>query len=1113
MSTSHDFKNDLKEMLHHYLGHLSSAENKRNFLTEELEVRFTPYKQPSFSKTEYDNVISRLKACDFECKHPAGINMLRIQTEMPNKSNSGSIFMSNIRTELCGSDIIEEYVKVNDNLDKLIESSENFNKIKFTQKSTAKKLDKRNDGEKESFTLGAEIKKITNSDFNFNVSFNLEADYKLNASAPATIIKDWNNSRKTFRLLNRIRFEHKTAPIAVDLSILRTSSKSNGVMIPTFHIQDSGVFQNQESCEIELEIINERVGPGKDFNDTDKLVSELQVVIKNIMCGLQSSKFPIPYHLQESIQASYLKLIHGEDFVPRPITTRDFIGPNSCTLQIKNIVSRENSTEPNIRDNYCITDKADGERKLMYINKEGKVFFIDTNMRVQFTGSIVDPNFFGESIFDGEHIKYDRRKQYKNTYAAFDVYFLKKESVRSRNFMKMGELTVEDIPKYRYLILSSAIDEMNKKIHSFIKDAPNDIDICGKTFYFTETNNIFRKCGELLTKLNDEIYPYETDGIIFTPIETGVGGTKSGQACNMEKFTWPLSLKWKPPQFNTIDFLVTYKTDKHKNDVIQSIFEDGMMNDSVRQYRTLVLMCGFNKKSKMVYNAFQDMLNDVVPTNHCVVDDADTYVPKPFLPSLPYDPEACFANIYIDQGQNMMTESGERFEKNMIVEFRYDLDRDVGWRWVPIRVRHDKTYEFRTGNKNYGNAYHVANENWKSIHFPITKEMLSGSSIPDKDASDEIYYNSSDRASFTKALRNFHNLYVKKRLITGVASEGDTLIDFAVGKGGDIPKWKVSHLSFVFGIDISKDNIVNQYDGVCARYLNERKQSSTLFDAIFLSGNSGLNIRNGSAFTEKDVVKAVFGSAKLNADLGKAVTKSHGRGKDGFNISSCQFAIHYFFENNTVLHNFLRNVSECTKVGGFFIGTCFDGATVFDKLKHTENFSIYVGDALIFDVQKKYSQTGFVGDETSVGYAINVFQDSINKYATEFLVNFNFLVRLLENYGFKLLGNEEAKHHGLPAGSGLFSELFQQMKREGIPADMSEKEKQISFLNRYFVFRKTHDVNAEKVAKSMNVHHEEKDKDKEEKKELDEGLLKAAKKALDSPPMFVKKIKRKIVLK
>ena len=154
-----------------------------------------------------------------------------------------------------------------------------------------------------------------------------------------------------------------------------------------------------------------------------------------------------------------------------------------------------------------------------------------------------------------------------------------------------------------------------------------------------------------------------------------------------------------------------------------------------------------------------------------------------------------------------------------------------------------------------------------------------------------------------------------------------------------------------------------------------------------------------------------------------------------------------------------------------------------------------------------------MGDETSVGYAINVFQDSINKYATEFLVNFNFLVRLLENYGFKLLGNEEAKHHGLPAGSGLFSELFQQMKREGIPADMSEKEKQISFLNRYFVFRKTHDVNAEKVAKSMNVHHEEKDKDKEEKKELDEGLLKAAKKALDSPPMFVKKIKRKIVLK
>ena len=1097
MSTA-DFKNDLKEMLHQYLGHLSSAENKRNFLTEELEVRFTPpIKQSFFSKTDYDNVVARLMASDFYCKNPAGINMLRIQTEVSNSAKShGRIVMSNIRTELCGSDIIEDYCTLKDNLNKLAESPENFNKIKFTMKSSAKRLT----GDK------TEIKKISNTDFNFNVSFNLETDYKLNSSAPASIMKDWNNAKKTFRLINRIRFEHTTCPIAVDLSIIRNSYKSNGVMIPVYHIQDSGVFQSQEFCEIELEVVNEKVGPGKDFDHTDKLLRELQLVIKNVVCGLHSTKYPIPYHVQESVLESYSKLVFGEK---RPIlTTRDFIGPNSCTLQLKNIVDNENTNEPNIRDNYCITDKADGERKLMYINKEGKIYLIDTNMRVEFTGCVVDPNLCGETIIDGEHIKYDRKKQYKNVYMAFDLYFLKKESTRDKHFMKRGELDASDISKYRYLLLTLLVEEITKTLRSFIKDARPDIEVNAKIFYFSASNtDIFIKCTELLTKMNDQIYSYETDGIIFTPMNMGLGH-------KLEKFTWPQSLKWKPPEFNTIDFLITFKMDSNKNEVIQTAFEEGMhtASDAIRKYRTLVLMCGFNKKSKMIYNPFQDLLDDNVPTTADYSGSQDTYVPKPFLPSLPYDPNACFANIYIDSSETMFTETGEHFDKNMIVEFKYDVDREEGWRWVPLRVRHDKTYEFRSGNKNFGNSYHVANENWKSIHFPITREMLCGSNIPTEWISDEIYYNSigSEKTSHTRGLRNFHNLYVKKRLITSVAKENDTLIDYAVGKGGDIPKWKQSRLKFVFGIDYSIDNIVNQYDGVCVRYLNERKQTPVLFDALFVSGNSALNIRNGTAFSsakEKAVVNAVFGNAKLNSELGKAVTKSHGVGKSGFNVSSCQFALHYFFENNTVLHNFLRNVAECTCVDGFFVGTCFDGVSVFEKMKHVENFSIYVEDAMIFNVQKKYSQTGFVSDETSVGYPISVYQESINKYVTEYLVNFNYFVRLMENYGFKLLSNEEAKHYGFPSGSGLFSELFHQMKQEGNPNDMTEKEKTISFLNRYFIFRKTHDVNAEKVAKSMKVDVDKKAINKERRDEVQSEEKEKA------GTQYIRRLKRKVVLK
>ena len=43
--------------------------------------------------------------------------------------------------------------------------------------------------------------------------------------------------------------------------------------------------------------------------------------------------------------------------------------------------------------------------------------------------------------------------------------------------------------------------------------------------------------------------------------------------------------------------------------------------------------------------------------------------------------------------------------------------------WKPLRVRYDKTSEYRTTGSNFGNAYHVANNNWQSIHNPITQDI------------------------------------------------------------------------------------------------------------------------------------------------------------------------------------------------------------------------------------------------------------------------------------------------------------------------------------------------------------------------------------------------------
>jgi len=366
--------------------------------------------------------------------------------------------------------------------------------------------------------------------------------------------------------------------------------------------------------------------------------------------------------------------------------------------------------------------------------------------------------------------------------------------------------------------------------------------------------------------------------------------------------------------------------------------------------------------------------------------------------------------------------------------------------------------------------------------------ISTGEQIPEEVGDDDVYYNnSSASASKTQGLRDFHNLYVKKSLITCVANKmgGDTLIDFACGKGGDFPKWISARLAFVFGIDISKDNLENRLNGACSRFLNYRKKFKEIPYALFVNGDCSRNVRNGSAMMNEKAVqitKAVFGQGENDAEkLGKGVARQFGIGEDGFNISSCQFAIHYFFETMTKLQNYLRNVAECTKLGGYFIGTCYDGKEMFRMLSRTktgDGVSIYDGDNKVWEVVKDYEQDNFDDDSTCVGYQISVFQDSINKMFPEYLVNFTYLTRLMENYGFKLLSREEANVIGLPNGSGLFGELFSRMTNDikrkkngavdfGEAANMNSYEKKISFLNRYFVFKKIRKVNAESVSSSI----------------------------------------------
>ena len=104
---------------------------------------------------------------------------------------------------------------------------------------------------------------------------------------------------------------------------------------------------------------------------------------------------------------------------------------------------------------------------------------------------------------------------------------------------------------------------------------------------------------------------------------------------------------------------------------------------------------------------------------------------------------------------------------------------------IPLRIRNDKTIQLKEGRSQFGNPYHVANENWQSIHNPITNDMImEGKNIPEiienleddeNNDPDGMYYNRLGDTKSSQAMRDFHN-YIKRKLITSVAERKNILM-------------------------------------------------------------------------------------------------------------------------------------------------------------------------------------------------------------------------------------------------------------------------------------------------------------------------------------------------
>jgi hypothetical protein len=212
----------------------------------------------------------------------------------------------------------------------------------------------------------------------------------------------------------------------------------------------------------------------------------------------------------------------------------------------------------------------------------------------------------------------------------------------------------------------------------------NPIKFRTKEFHMSdETTSITECCQKLFHKIDTGVFEYENDGLIFTSMSLGVGMESKEDTIKNYKYSWTHSFKWKPPEFNTIDFLVQWK-DTH--------YISSNKTQNTEPYQLVHLYVGHDPKQGMINP--QDLLfQGKVPS----ITASSGYTKTLFIPSDPYDSQAyqAYLPLYDNQGTLVpFTENKEVLENDSIVEFKYVFMEDKRFRWVPLRVRYDKTADY-----------------------------------------------------------------------------------------------------------------------------------------------------------------------------------------------------------------------------------------------------------------------------------------------------------------------------------------------------------------------------------------------------------------------------------
>jgi SAM-dependent methyltransferase len=126
-------------------------------------------------------------------------------------------------------------------------------------------------------------------------------------------------------------------------------------------------------------------------------------------------------------------------------------------------------------------------------------------------------------------------------------------------------------------------------------------------------------------------------------------------------------------------------------------------------------------------------------------------------------------------------------------------------------------------------------------------------------------------------------------LLNRYATDASILVDIGVGRGGDLFKWSRCRVKQLVAYDVDSTSV---------------KEAIKRYELACIDKNYKFHT-----------------CVSLDEFMDKHVSHLIG----AVPVVSCQFAIHYFFKNETMVDNLFANVSRLLTTGGIFVGTFMNG--------------------------------------------------------------------------------------------------------------------------------------------------------------------------------------------